>query len=397
MTKHKTIAGSVRPRPCKENVRYYDVILELGKDPVTGKRNRISYRCDSDNCEDAENMLTIKKAEYLQGDLLLPNEITVAEFLKEYLENYVRIQNSPATLRDYKTTIERYIIPVFGKIKLQNLTQATIQKAYNSWRERSNASENPLKAETIRHINRIFKAALNIACELGYIKINPTRKVRIGKDLITKQVDVYTTEEIRKLKKAVKGTDMELPVALLFDCVMRRGELLGLCFKNIDFEKKTVSIERSWVESEDSKHPVLKDCKTDGSFRKMVVSTETIQLLKRQQLLCKQICLREGRPFTGEQRVICKKDGLPFLPKSFTRKWAETLKKYDLRHIKLHGTRHSAISWLLSQGVPLHIVQARAGHQDPKITLSVYSHIAKDDEGMVADLLDSKLFRELKE
>lgn len=54
--------------------------------------------------------------------------------------------------------------------------------------------------------------------------------------------------------------------------------------------------------------------------------------------------------------------------------------------------RHSAISWLLSQGVPLHMVQQRAGHQDPKVTLSVYSHIAKDDAGRVVDLLDDRLF-----
>ena len=64
---------------------------------------------------------------------------------------------------------------------------------------------------------------------------------------------------------------------------------------------------------------------------------------------------------------------------------------------KLHGTRHSAISFLLSQGVPLHIVQKRAGHQDPKITLSVYSHVAKDDERVVADKLESTIFPAVNE
>lgn len=395
MSKRKTISGSIRPRPNKDEVRYYDVILELGTDPATGKRKRVRYKCDSDDREDAENLLTMKKAEYLSGDLLMPNEMTVANFMEEYLEDYVRIQNSPATMRDYKTNIDRYIIPMFGKIKLQNLTKATIQKVYNGWRITSNASNKPLKAESIRHINRILKAALNVACDLGYIKTNPTKKIKIGKDLITTHVDVYTTEEILALKEAVKGTDMELPVALLFDCVMRRGELLGLCFEDIDFEKKTVTIQHSWVESSDSGKPVLKDCKTDGSYRKMVVSDETLRLLKRQQINCKQICLREGKRFTGKQRVVCKKDGEPYLPKSFGRKWTDTLKKYGLRHIKLHGTRHSAISWMLSQGIPLHIVQARAGHQDPNITLSVYSHVAKDDENLVADLLDEKLFKKV--
>lgn len=94
----------------------------------------------------------------------------------------------------------------------------------------------------------------------------------------------------------------------------------------------------------------------------------------------------------NSNRVICKENGEPYRPKSFTRKWAETLKKYGLRHIKLHGTRHSAISLLLSEGVPIQIAQQRAGHQDPKITLSVYSHVSKDKESLVADMLEDVLF-----
>lgn len=118
--------------------------------------------------------------------------------------------------------------------------------------------------------------------------------MRIGKDLNTEHLEVYTTEEIQKLKSAVKGTDMELVVALLFDCVMRRGELLGLCFGDIDFESKTVTIQHSWIETEDSKRPILKDCKTDGSYRKIVISDETLRLLRLQATKCKQICLKKG-------------------------------------------------------------------------------------------------------
>ena len=392
MENSRKISGYVRPRPSKDDVRYYDIIIELGREPLTGKRKRISFKADTADREEAENMLIMKKAEYLSGEMIMPSDKTVGEFMDEYLEDYIRAQSSPATVRDYKANIERYIKPMFGRIKLQDLQKAGIQKVYNQWRTKSNLSDKPLRAETVWHINRIFKAALNVACDLEYIKENPTNKIKIGKDLVTSHLDVYSTEEIKALKKAVKGTDMELPVALLFDCIARRGEILGLCFSDVSFESKTVTIRRSWVETENSKEPVLKDCKTDGSYREMVVSDETIRLLKRQKLLCRQICLREGKCFTENQRVVCKKDGEPFLPKSFTRKWERTLKKHNLRHIKLHGTRHSAISWLLSQGVPLHIVQARAGHQDPKITLSVYSHVAKGDENLVADLLESKLF-----
>lgn len=392
MISNQKIGGSIRPRPSGDNIKYFDIVLELGTDKNTGKRKRLYFKADTADRTVAENMLTLKKAEYLSGDMVEPSKQTVGDFLDEYLRDFVQVQSSPATLRDYKGVIDRYLKPMFGSIKLQELRTSRIQQVYNQWRIKSNASDKPLKATTVQHINRIFKAALSVACDLGYIKNNPTRKVRIGKDNESTHLEVYTTQEIWDLIDAVKGTDMALPVALLFDCVMRRGELLGLRFKDVDFENNTVYIRHSWVESEDSKKPVLKDCKTDGSARKMIVSKETMRLLKRQELYCKTICLREGKRFSGEQHVVCKNDGTPFLPKSFTAKWEHTLKKYGLRHIKLHGTRHSAISWLLSKGVPLHLVQERAGHQDPKITLSVYSHVAKDDANVAAEVLGNELF-----
>lgn len=386
----KTVKGSVRPRPNAENVLYYDLTLELGKDPVTGKRKRLYFKEDTTDRQEAENRLMIRKAEYLQEEIVEPSKETVEQYLLRYLEN-VRRNLSPATTRDYKGVIERYLIPEFGNIKLQELTRAKVQQVYNAWKVKSNKSENPLKATTIKHINRVFKTALNSAVEDGLIKENPTRRIKIGKDIEPNHLDVYTVEEIRELQKAVKGTDMELPVALLFDCVLRRGELLALRYSDINFEKKEVTVQYTWAETE-SNQPVLKTCKTESSYRKMIVSDYTINLLKRQKSMYLRNKMKYGEDFCNSNRVICKENGEPFLPKSFTRKWARTLEKYGLRHIKLHGTRHSAISLLLSEGVPIHLVQQRAGHQDPKITLSVYSHVAKDTESVVAEKFNNVLF-----
>lgn len=339
----------------------------------------------------------MKKAEYLQGELLNPSDMTVANYLDEYLEYCESCNHSAATIRDYKEKIERYLKPVFGKKKLQELQKVHIQQVYNTWKKKSNASDKPLGAESIKHINRIFKAALNEAVERQYIKQNPAANVKIARDASTKNIDVYTVEEIRELQRAVKGTDMELPVALLFDCVMRRGELLGLRFSDIDFSTNTVAICHSLVETEDSKVCVLKDCKTEDSCREMVVSDYTMKLLKKQRAIYKANKLKYGKDFNDKEFVVCQEDGSPFLPKSFTRKWARTLEKHGLRHIKLHGTRHSAISLLLSEGIPLHIVQQRAGHKDPKITLSVYSHVAKDKQNIVAEKLENLIFSVVNE
>lgn len=386
-----TINGSVRPRPNKDNVRYYEVILELGKDEY-GRRKRAYFKCEATDRVEAENMLTKKKAEYLNGELLEAISDTVADFLDEYMEDYVKIQSSPATVRDYQEVIDKYLKPTFGKIRLQELTKPKIQQVYNRWRVKSPLSDKPLRSTTIHHINRVFKAGLNVAIELDYIKTNPAKGIKIGKDEVSQHMDVYTNEEIRKLQKAVKGTDMELPVALLFDCVLRRGELLGLRYSDIDFDNNTITVQYTWVESNSDNKPVLKDCKTECSYRTMVVSDYTMRLLRKQRLKYMKNRLKYGSSFCNSDRVICKENGEPYLPKSFTHKWINTLKKYGLRHIKLHGTRHSAISFLLSEGVPLHIVQQRAGHADPKITLGVYSHVAKDRQTVAAETFENVLF-----
>lgn len=393
----KKIPGHVRPRPNAKDVRYYDIILELGKDPCTGKRIRRRFKSDSPDREEAEAELVKRWEEYREGKLLTPSNITVARYLDEYLEFCEINDYSAATIRDYKNVIETYLKPQFGKIKLQKLEKVMIQQVYGQWRKKSNASDKPLKATTIQHINRVFKAALNEAIERQYIQHNPTHKIKIPKDSSTNKIDVYTVDEIRELQSVVKGTDMELPVALLFDCVMRRGELLGLRYSDINFDKSTITIRNSLVESEDSKVPVLKDCKTDESYREIMVTEHTMKLLKKQRAIYKQNKLRQGKTFVDGDFVICQENGKPFLPKSFTRKWTRTLEMHGLRHIKLHGTRHSAISLLLSEGLPLHMVQQRAGHKDPQITLSVYSHVAKDKQNIVAEKLNDLIFSAVNE
>ena len=122
-----------------------------------------------------------------------------------------------------------------------------------------------------------------------------------------------------------------------------------------------------------------------------------MKLLRKQKIKYKENKLKYGKEFQNNNYVVCQEDGRPFLPKSFTRKWARTLEMYGLRHIKLHGTRHSAISLLLSEGIPSHIVQQRAGHKDPQITLAVYSHVAKDKQNLVAEKLDSLIFAAVNE
>lgn len=395
MLSDKKVTGSIRPRPNSKDIRYFDITIELGKDEL-GKRKRIYFHVPTTNRQVAENFLMEKKMEYIKGEMVEPSKLTVSQFFDEYMADYVTVKNSSASIKDYKDVIDTYIKPTFGELRLQELQTVTIQKIYNQWGIQSPLSTKPLKESTIRHINRVLKAGLNVAIKWGYIKDNPTLGVIIKEDETTEKLEVYTTKEIQQLREAVKGTDMELPVALLFDCLMRRGELLGLKFSDIDWESNTVNIQSSWTEGADGK-PKLGHCKTKSSRRSIVVTEYTMQLLKRQKLIYMSNKAKYGKEFCNSDRVVCKENGEPFLPKSFTHKWAKTLKKHGLRHIKLHGTRHSAITLCLSEGVPLNLVQDRAGHKDPNVTLGVYNHVAKDKQKVVADKLTELIFPADKE
>ena len=90
----KTVSGSVRPRPNTKDVRYFDIILELGKDPLTGEAKREYTTRQIQDRQEAENLLTVKKAEYLSGNMIVPSRQTVASFLDEYLRDYVQVQSS---------------------------------------------------------------------------------------------------------------------------------------------------------------------------------------------------------------------------------------------------------------------------------------------------------------
>lgn len=386
MSSNHKVAGHVRPRPKKHNVKYYDVVLDVGIDKLTGKRQRLNYRSDSPDKAVAEQLLLIKKSEYLQDKIILPSNMTVEAYMGEYIETYVKPVHSPATTRDYRNTIDHYIVPVFGNIKLQNLSQTHIQKAFNKWAIKSPKGKKGLSSHSLEHISRVLKAALNHAIELGYISKNPAKKIKIRKDM-SRGLDVYSSSEIIELRNCVKGTDMELVVDLLFDCVLRRGELLGLKFSDIDFDKKIVHINKSLVVGDKGEGAVLKGCKTDKSNREIEVTDSTIQLLKKQHLRYKERRLNLGDAFNDEDFVICQHNGKPFAPASMTQKWKRTLAKHGLRHIKLHGTRHSAVSYLMAIGIPTHIVQQRAGHSTSKITLDVYGHVSADTSSLVAEKL----------
>jgi integrase len=290
--------------------------------------------------------------------------------------------------------MDNYIFPTFGKIKLQDLSTSYVQRTYNSWKKKSPLSKNPLSVETIRHINRIFTAAMNKAVQLEYIKKNPLDGVSIKYEKGSKrEVEVYNEEEFNQLLQVVKGTDMELPVALLFDCMLRRGELLALKWDSINFDTNMVTVQRTYIDALEG--AVLKEgTKTNYSCRKIKCTDYTMKLLKQERSRQMINKLHLGVNYHDDGFVICQENGLPFAPKSISQKWRRTLRKNNLRHIKLHATRNCSISFALASGMAPHTVMKRAGHSNCSITMDIYAKVSSDQQDVAAQIMSETLFKQ---
>ena len=164
----------------------------------------------------------------------------------EWYETYIAPHKSPTTSATYLYNLQNYIFPRFGKLKLQSLATLEIQKWINELSVKSPLSDKPLSNKSIRNLYMNLNAGLKRAVILGYIAKNPAENIELPK---CKQyrADVYNAEELAKLFEVVKGTDIELGIAILVILGIRRGELMGLTWPDVDFESKTVYINKSVV------------------------------------------------------------------------------------------------------------------------------------------------------
>jgi integrase len=232
--------GSVRQRADKS----FEIRYSLATDPLTGQRKRI-YKTFHGTYEDAKKELrrllrTVDTSEHVE-----PTKIKVGEFLTQWLET-MRSQISPKTHERYTDIVNLFLIPTFGNSLLNKLMPSAIQNAYNKWENsgRRDSKKGGFAPRTRLHFHRVLKAALKHAVQLQLITRNPADAIkppRAKKVAIT----VLTIEQSAALLAALLGTRLYWPVLIALTTGMRRGEIVALRWRNVDFEKKTIRVLES--------------------------------------------------------------------------------------------------------------------------------------------------------
>ncbi len=369
----------------------WTIIVELGRDPITGKRKR-HWQSLKGSKKDAERELSKILTELDTGVYLKPAKITVGEFLEKWLEDYASTNVRPKTAQGYTNKIRCHLIPGLGKIPLTNLKPGHLQSFYRELMESGRVNGNGgLEASTVRHIHRLLKKSLNDAVKWGLLGrnvcevVDPPRASRKE----TKSLDV---EDVHSLFDASEKKEYYPVFYMAIYTGLRRSELLGLRWRDIDMDMATLSVVQVRMQLPGGR-TFFQEPKTAKGKRQVALSPATVLVLRQYREQQQVQSMLAGWQVTADSPVFCYADGSPILPDGVTHAFKKTIRSIGFEDIRFHDLRHTHASLMLKQGIHPKVVSERMGHSTVSMTLDTYSHVTSGIQEAAALSFDECLSR----
>ena len=344
--------------------KYY-VTLEFGIDPLTGKR--IRKRKTYDTITAARKALRKHEAERDAGRAEIPRDITLEEWLSEWMESIVSLSRAETTIYAYNQMIRNHIVPAIGKIQLQKITPMILQRYYAELMKTKKLSSNTVK----KHHN-LLHLALKTAQKQGVLQTNPADMVEVPKT-VTPEIGYYDMEQLQQLFSLSEGNRLEVVIKLGGILGMRREEIMGLKWEAIDFEKRIISI--SEVRTSAGSEIVVKEPKTGSSYRTLYMPDEIVKILRNEYDAQQKNKRFFGNSYNDSGYVVVAKDGRPIRPNYISELFKKFISDNNLPPITLHGLRHSFASVANAKGVTLYDIGKVLGHSTPSTTGKIYTHL----------------------
>lgn len=332
---------------------------------------------------DATKRLVEVKEEIYKEEFLLPNEMILSDFIVDFIEKY-KTNLSITTYDYYKRICEKYIKPLIGDIKLYDIKPIHIQNYADDLLD-------ILSPQTIKiHLN-ILNLAFKRAYRLRLVKENPVQYVEVPKNKKFKN-EVYNAKDMQKLLEKSKDTSIELPIILAIGLGLRISEILGLTWDNIDFNESTITIDKITVRNKGE--VILKEPKTESSIRTITTPKEIILILK--QLKKDRLAARLKGEKVHRDLIFYDKDLNPIGQDVISKRFRLFLKNNNLKHIRFHDLRHSHVTMLIDEKVPLKVISERVGHSNVNTTLNIYSHALKEMDQEASEKISNTLFSDIR-
>ena len=346
--------------------KHWEAQLTMGyNENGTQRRKSISGKTRREVSEKLKTAL----AEQQRDEMIHNNTILFKDYIGRYLNNYKKLKIRQTTFDKYESLARNHIYPSLGLKKLQEIKTADIQ---NLIKEKAET----LAAATVREIHLIISQALKQACKERLIQRNDADNVTLPR-IVQKEIVPLTDEEILALLAVAKGHWLYPALLLEIGSGLRRGELLALEWRNVDFAKNTITVTQSYVKTRIGN--IMQEPKTKASIRIVNVPPRIIRLLKT---------YKKGK--TSIYVFSQKNHVNPIAPRNFSHIFELWCAKAGLIRTRFHDLRHTYASQLLAENVQMKVVQAQLGHSDIKVTMNRYSHLTKAVQQEAASKLNKK-------
>lgn len=397
LKKQRTNYGFLRERSDTDIIYYYTELPGeiIGYDeegcPIKGKRKQKTRSTGCKNFKDARKWVR-KNEEKIQSEsshnkFNSNKYLFFANSLRAFLD-YKSTKVKRTTFDEYERIAEKYIIDYFGeKVKLEELNVIAFDNYFTFIQTKgARRSKGGLSVKTTKRHYSLLNDFYNYLKKRKIVEVNPVA----GRDFKREkkyEYKIYSEEEIKKLKHILH--DEKIRIAVYLGLLgLRRGEVSGLKWKDVDFKNRKLKIRRSRVRSKGKTHE--DSVKTASSNREIAIPKSFILELKREKERHKK--LKRIVPDFNDNNWICiYNNGKPLRLDYITKRWKKVIEKSSLKHIRFHDLRHSYASYAIANNIPMKVVAENLGHASIDITVNTYAHVLDEDKYRSAEVVEDMI------
>jgi integrase len=353
--------------------RRYSVVLELDRDPVSGKRRR-EWHSGYRTRRDAEAGRVELLGRIQRGVHVGPSRLSFGEYLGQRWLPAKQTALAPSTFESYSRNIRVHITPGIGSARLQGLDAGSLTSFYGERIRHGGRRGKGLSPRTVRYLHSIVHVALADALRWGLVVRNVADAATPPSHSAAKATppNTWTAGELRAFLTSAKD-DRLFPLWLLYATTgVRRGEALALRWRDVDLDGAAIAIRSARVAAG---YEVSESTPKSGRGRAIALDPGTVKVLRthRKNQVAEQLAYGPG--YSDEGFVFCRKDGRPLHPDWISKTFQVAVKGADVPRIRLHDLRHTWASLALAAGVHPKVVSERLGHTSVSFTIDRYQHV----------------------
>ena len=312
---------------------------------------------------------------------------TVAEFVQFWADQKFQ----PGVIGErsielYETNLRKHILPRFGSMRLKDVTPLIVQKWIGDVQKPTEENPRGYAPYTVRFMVRTLQQVMNFAVDMGELTKSPVRGLIQPGDERRQEVIVGTVDLVNTALAAAKGKPLYAPIHLAFSTGLRRGELGGLQWADINFETGKLTVARQRKEKKSGDEEKVAKLKTKSSYRTISVPTATLKVLEEYKQEQQDQFAKLGKKWSESGWIFCSHTGEPYTLSHLNAWFGKLMKKAGYPGFTLHMARSAHATILAAMGKNPRVVQRRLGHASIVTTLKYYTQVSP---GMDEDAADS--------